>query len=483
MHELISEYKRDMYHNYFVIQKSKECQGDYFEKIQKYNQLQGLLNYEERQINNNRYSYYKVDGLQTLSCVYEKKTIGNDELIKIVTDLIKSINQGRLYLLKETDYILSENHIFLEMPECEVFLCYFPGYGVPLKQQFQSLFEFIMNHVDYNDQVAVYLIYRLYIKSKEEDCTLQNFKAIIAEPVKGASGEQLKSSDFIEKLRRDNSIQLPFIEQKNEDEQEILYYPVRNFVIAGAAFVMALVSMGIINRFRMLFGKTGRILESKTMMFVGLMLAAVVAHIVYRLFRAGAKQSRMIPRIAYITPEQGEHLGFLEDINGRNINTSETSVKDDIVEIRAKGRATETGVKDGNLETSIKDRSIETSAKDGLMEDETKTMVLTEYFNSQKRYPELCPNDRESYERITLNEFPFFIGKLKSRMDYGLDHAAVSRFHAKITKEDEEYFIYDLNSTNGTFLNGKQLNAREKTTIHDGDEIQFADVIYHFVCI
>lgn len=456
MHELISEYKRDMYHNYFVIQKSKECQGDYFEKIQKYNQLQGLLNYEERQINNNRYSYYKVDGLQTLSCVYEKKTIGNDELIKIVTDLIKSINQGRLYLLKETDYILSENHIFLEMPECEVFLCYFPGYGVPLKQQFQSLFEFIMNHVDYNDQVAVYLIYRLYIKSKEEDCTLQNFKAIIAEPVKGASGEQLKSSDFIEKLRRDNSIQLPFIEQKNEDEQEILYYPVRNFVIAGAAFVMALVSMGIINRIRMLFGKTGRILESKTMMFVGLMLAAVVAHIVYRLFRAGAKQSRMIPRIAYITPEQGEHLGFLEDINGRNINTSETSIKDKINE---------------------------TSAKDGLMEEETKTMVLTDYFNSQKRYPELCPNDKESYERITLNEFPFFIGKLKSRMDYGLDHAAVSRFHAKITKENEEYFIYDLNSTNGTFLNGKQLNAREKTTIHDGDEIQFADVIYRFVCI
>lgn len=456
MHELISEYKRDMYHNYFVIQKSKECQGDYFEKIHKYNQLQGLLNYEERQINNNRYSYYKVDGLQTLSCVYEKKTIGNDELIKIVTDLIKSINQGRLYLLKETDYILSENHIFLEMPECEVFLCYFPGYGVPLKQQFQSLFEFIMNHVDYNDQAAVYLIYRLYIKSKEEDCTLQNFKAIIAEPVKGASGEQLKSSDFIEKWRRNNSIQLPFIEQKNEDEQEILYYPVRNFVIAGAAFVMALVSMGIINKFRMLFGKTGRILESKTMMFVGLMLAAVVAHILYRLFRAGAKQSRMIPRIAYITPEQGEHLGFLEDINGRNINTSETSIKDKINE---------------------------TSAKDGLMEEETKTMVLTDYFNSQKRYPELCPNDKESYERITLNEFPFFIGKLKSRMDYGLDHAAVSRFHAKITKEDEEYFIYDLNSTNGTFLNGKQLNAREKTTIHDGDEIQFADVIYRFVCI
>lgn len=40
--------------------------------------------------------------------------------------------------------------------------------------------------------------------------------------------------------------------------------------------------------------------------------------------------------------------------------------------------------------------------------------------------------------------------------DVQIDNVAVSREHAKIIRGPNSYFIEDLNSTNGTFVNGKK---------------------------
>jgi hypothetical protein len=50
--------------------------------------------------------------------------------------------------------------------------------------------------------------------------------------------------------------------------------------------------------------------------------------------------------------------------------------------------------------------------------------------------------------------------------------AKVSRRHARITVKDGQYFLEDLGSTNGTFVNrGKRLPPGERHTLKDGDEI------------
>ena len=46
--------------------------------------------------------------------------------------------------------------------------------------------------------------------------------------------------------------------------------------------------------------------------------------------------------------------------------------------------------------------------------------------------------------------------------------------HADITFEGGRYFITDLNSTNGTFLNGKEIETGKAICLKEGDEIRIA---------
>ena len=64
-------------------------------------------------------------------------------------------------------------------------------------------------------------------------------------------------------------------------------------------------------------------------------------------------------------------------------------------------------------------------------------------------------------------------------IDIYIDDASVSRIHARIQKEENEYYLCDMNSTNGTYLNGRRLGIQEKVPIHVSDEITFAGLGYY----
>ncbi len=57
--------------------------------------------------------------------------------------------------------------------------------------------------------------------------------------------------------------------------------------------------------------------------------------------------------------------------------------------------------------------------------------------------------------------------------DFVVDDIEVSRNHAKITCYEDIYKIEDLNSTNGTFLNGRRISIPEK--LKDGDLISLGE--------
>ncbi len=79
-----------------------------------------------------------------------------------------------------------------------------------------------------------------------------------------------------------------------------------------------------------------------------------------------------------------------------------------------------------------------------------------------------------------LSKEVFRIGSEKGN-DAVIDSPVVSRHHAKIVKQGEDYFIEDLNSKNGTFVNGKMLSYRESVRLKRMDKIIFADEVFRIV--
>ena len=62
--------------------------------------------------------------------------------------------------------------------------------------------------------------------------------------------------------------------------------------------------------------------------------------------------------------------------------------------------------------------------------------------------------------------------------DIVLDSGAVSRQHAKIERVDNKFFIEDMQSRNGTYVNGRQI--RERHLLSDQDRITLCDVVMVF---
>lgn len=78
--------------------------------------------------------------------------------------------------------------------------------------------------------------------------------------------------------------------------------------------------------------------------------------------------------------------------------------------------------------------------------------------------------------RLVLDADTFLIGRLSS-CQLPIDLREVSRQHAKIINDGKRYYAVDLDSTNGTFLNGQALEPNQRHSLANGDLIQIATVL------
>ncbi|GAC1363581.1 MAG: winged helix-turn-helix domain-containing protein [Herpetosiphon sp.] len=59
-----------------------------------------------------------------------------------------------------------------------------------------------------------------------------------------------------------------------------------------------------------------------------------------------------------------------------------------------------------------------------------------------------------------------------------IDHKLASRRHARFERDDSNFFIRDLESTNGTYLNGQPITGAH--LLHNNDEVWIADTVIVF---
>ncbi len=105
---------------------------------------------------------------------------------------------------------------------------------------------------------------------------------------------------------------------------------------------------------------------------------------------------------------------------------------------------------------------------------EERTMLLTN--RTMVKPIVLTAVGTENPINIKPFDFPYIIGKSHSSCDFCIDSAVVSRVHLRILEELDDFMVEDLNSTNGTFLNGEKLKPHKPQLISIGDKLTIANI-------
>ncbi len=526
------EFKKDLRHNYMVITEGEEFQAQpYCIQMLEQQVLQGLLPMERRSMDNLTSYYYDITGRQSIRNLYDKSTLSLFKVKSLLTDVMETIENTYEYLLPEDDYVLTPELIFYDLISNKVSLCYLPGYNKDIKEQMICLLEYLMNKVDYNDKDAVMLVYQLYGVSREEGFTLRKIQEGLEVPFQGGKTEWGKRSGqeqekgsrqdsvILEGLRQESKKYLnkkyedkkyedrkcedrksddrkceemkyeekkregiwsnehrtkkveqdiPIMQERIESEQEILVFPVTSYVYTGICLcvgVLALV-LGFQNRF--LYNAYGDRMEYGRMLGLILIILCTEGYLMHKIWDKKNKLSKIVPQVEYLDPRiaYASHnesplwrvnISSLKKEPEKEYESSKVIIKSD--QLIYKEDCEQDSEEDNHPTCLLNDIAPPLQKKQGLMLRSLK---------------------EEEYASIPIREFPFFIGKLKKNVDYYLENNGISRFHAKLTKEEELYYITDLNSTNGTFVNGVELQTYTKQEIKLGDEIALANLTYQF---
>lgn len=87
------------------------------------------------------------------------------------------------------------------------------------------------------------------------------------------------------------------------------------------------------------------------------------------------------------------------------------------------------------------------------------------------------PSSSSSWVRVTsfnISKFPFYlVGNSESICDFRIDHPSVSRVHLAVVHHKQgKVCICDMHSSNGTFLNGRQIEKGVYVPIAEGDQVR-----------
>lgn len=100
------------------------------------------------------------------------------------------------------------------------------------------------------------------------------------------------------------------------------------------------------------------------------------------------------------------------------------------------------------------------------------TTVLVENF-----IPQICilgVNSQSNIE-IIVDKREYVIGHKQELVDGYIDNSSVSRKHCKIVNKWNKNYLVDLNSANGTWINGKKIKSNIEIEIRPGDKIKLSN--------
>ena len=418
-----------------VIRSDAEWSDMYTLRMISGNKIPGLLEFQEKWLDGTPMYYYDITSKQPLSRLAERRKITGPELRTLISDFILVLKQMERYLLDEQRICLNPECIYIDPETCHGSFCLIPGYHSDFSKSFFELAQYVLDHVDHSDGEAVILAFSMFRESRKENFGVEDIERCL--------GVEHKIEEVTETPKQTYEIALVEEDQKMfdheydfqmlQEEQNVGNGKGIVFAVAMAAGMVIIPLCGVF-----IFG-IHALIRWKWVVLVYEMLFAAIGITVYHFLNEGNDHEMQ----ADITDEYG--LGELV------LDLDKEMERDQEIQIANHSKT----APEYDLQTTLLISQSELAQKRRLISHSDKGEISVEYF-------------------------PFLIGKNKGLVDMCLHEPSVSRLHAKLEREGAEYYITDLNSTNGTKINGVLLGANERKQIQIGDELDFAGILFRF---
>ena len=526
----------DAAHNYMVLECPPELKENYQYKMLAANRIKGLLSCSGRTIDSREYLYYDISSRQSLTDLYDKRPVRSADLSRILTDLVRVEEILTEYLLDTSHLILDPACVYMDFREQACSFAYYPGQEP--EKGMEGLFSFLADRVDGRDKQAAALIYRLCMMAEkpgfqlrarvladlgmqiDKDSTdrqeLYGRKSLSAyEKEFGAydSTEQEQISVF----QGYGNLQIRESTDRNPGSD---WSPGQTAIpgISGSpesTCIHEKTSKRVSGRRRNpdyvpeRFDAYGGRDENRAALpdenghtgaFSTKGLWIVVTAIVLEmtgilLFLSDCflelEESQMLLTRAFggILTTAGAVILLLQLLRGRKNQDGETPA------VAAAPVFTEPELWGNPVYYSAPSAYMGTAGQDiSFQNPAAQSPWQAQSFRPSPTPGETCllgPDTRQAAglygtgtcrgEQISLADLPCVVGKMRDYVDQVLDDSSVSRMHARFSLDrDGKMTVRDLNSSNGTWLNGERLQPNESRTLQPGDHVRLGRMEFVF---
>ena len=421
--------------------KSEEISRvDYITAMLIHNEIPAFAQTRFKSLNAENYICYDMNGLIPISQSLEINKLNAERVESFLHSIIRVYQSMEEFMLPFDRLIVDEAYIYENYNSKE--FCWIYGNNVT-ESNFTGLFEKLLDRIDYKDDRVVKIMYSMYQAAKDSE-------EIFNRESGGSSILKIKE-------KAEEIMSLPY-QSLDLRAEELKRSESRKFDLNGE-------NLKEINRMKNL----------------GYDEAENNSDSMARRYREDIEKQKMKRDIEEYSEERIEKITERKKTNEKNKGLDKKkNIKIDVkmglkkvwnylnADIGSKAVVEQENIIQEE-EPSYNIREVHSKKSENRVCEENPTTLLTGAMIGNGVYCLKSEDINES--NILLTEFPFFIGKSGENTNHRIDDSTVSRFHVRMDKEDDELWLTDLNSTNGTFLNGIRMIPYDRVKVGSGDSI------------
>ena len=471
-----AEYKRDINGNYLVLYEKEEPDtSSYQMRMLVGNTIPSVLKCRVQGIDGQFMVCFDITSKQSLLSLYEDKKVSYEDLQMIFGGFVQVMEELSEYLLNPCRLVLKPEYMYVDVEKRQLYFCYLPGYDQDIRQKFQELTEYILPILDHEDTKAVMLGYGIYRRALDDSFHLEYIKKELYQErtEEGKQEELFPMQETVLYSEKDKCI------EKNQDKGN----PEKMWETQA--------QLPEEKDDELIWQDKDTPKEKRKSVGIskGLLLWCAAAALIALLI-VTAETLGYLPRIstaavlgaAVAVMGLGMLCSWLASLLQKNKKKDNYEEEKTFCEKEAaeEKNVLKEPVPIAKRETEIRTENSSEKEKMSILQNNFgETVVLSA--NIVTGPATLVSREPGELATIYLQEELTVIGKMETAADAVVNLPTVSRIHAKIRKRDGEYYLTDLNSRNGTAVNGKMLKGDEEYCLQNEDEVDFAQARYVFL--